>query len=307
MDPLDAAAKLASSEGMWQIINKCGDSDICLMASCKSGLMTLVMSNAASRCTLDVIQLHDCECVIIHTRIPFSCRTSCTSSYFLYTGDALSPEERERLLRMGILTGLAIAIHNFPEGVATYVSATASTSLGTAMAIAIGLHNVCDHCTYLLLIACPVFSWGGINASYCLSFMLAQDKSLLLAYCECAETAASVLTDGFVPRTRSADSRGLLGGNAHLLCHPQQGKGSVLGDALRYAAHASCLSKHSGVFGAALSYSFCFALAVSWVRRLSPLARPWMDSSCTNFEARLCAQPLPPAPPPFLNDSCRAV
>lgn len=46
------------------------------------------------------------------------------------------------LERMGILTALAIAIHNFPEGLATFASALDDVSLGLAIAVAIAIHNI---------------------------------------------------------------------------------------------------------------------------------------------------------------------
>jgi len=47
-----------------------------------------------------------------------------------------------RLLRMGMFTALAIVIHNFPEGLATFLTALQDPSLGIAIAIAIALHNI---------------------------------------------------------------------------------------------------------------------------------------------------------------------
>ena len=47
-----------------------------------------------------------------------------------------------KLLRMGLFTALAIAIHNFPEGLATFLAALEDPSLGVAIAIAIALHNI---------------------------------------------------------------------------------------------------------------------------------------------------------------------
>src|SRR5574344_39418 len=41
------------------------------------------------------------------------------------------------LMRMGILTALAIAIHNFPEGIATFMGSVGNTTLGIAIAVAI--------------------------------------------------------------------------------------------------------------------------------------------------------------------------
>jgi zinc transporter, ZIP family len=47
-----------------------------------------------------------------------------------------------KLLRMGMVTALAIAIHNFPEGLATFLAALHSPALGVAIAVAIALHNI---------------------------------------------------------------------------------------------------------------------------------------------------------------------
>lgn len=41
-----------------------------------------------------------------------------------------------------MFVGLAVGIHNFPEGLATFVAALSSPSLGIALAIAIALHNI---------------------------------------------------------------------------------------------------------------------------------------------------------------------
>jgi zinc transporter, ZIP family len=47
-----------------------------------------------------------------------------------------------KLLRMGLFTALAIGIHNFPEGLATFLAALQDPSLGVAIAIAVALHNI---------------------------------------------------------------------------------------------------------------------------------------------------------------------
>ncbi|PNV83571.1 MAG: zinc transporter ZupT [Sulfurimonas sp.] len=46
------------------------------------------------------------------------------------------------LKRTGIFTALAIGIHNFPEGFATFVSALESPSVGISIAFAIAIHNI---------------------------------------------------------------------------------------------------------------------------------------------------------------------
>ena len=46
------------------------------------------------------------------------------------------------LKRMGFMTALAIGIHNFPEGLATFTSALKDPHLGLAIAVAIAIHNI---------------------------------------------------------------------------------------------------------------------------------------------------------------------
>ncbi len=52
-----------------------------------------------------------------------------------------SPSDKS-LLRMGLFTALAITIHNFPEGLATFLSALNDPGVGLAIAVAIALHNI---------------------------------------------------------------------------------------------------------------------------------------------------------------------
>jgi ZIP family zinc transporter len=52
------------------------------------------------------------------------------------------PKKQKDLMRVGILTAVALAIHNFPEGVATFVATLESPQLGMTIAAAIALHNI---------------------------------------------------------------------------------------------------------------------------------------------------------------------
>ena len=47
-----------------------------------------------------------------------------------------------KLLRMGFFSALAIAIHNFPEGLATFTAALTDPGLGISVAVAIAIHNI---------------------------------------------------------------------------------------------------------------------------------------------------------------------
>lgn len=50
--------------------------------------------------------------------------------------------QKSRLLRMGLFSALALAIHNFPEGLATFMGALADPALGISIAVAIAIHNI---------------------------------------------------------------------------------------------------------------------------------------------------------------------
>ncbi|MGD9931149.1 MAG: zinc transporter ZupT [Mangrovibacterium sp.] len=53
------------------------------------------------------------------------------------------PEQQNpKLLRMGLFSALAIGIHNFPEGLATFMSAMNDPALGISIAVAIAIHNI---------------------------------------------------------------------------------------------------------------------------------------------------------------------
>lgn len=51
-------------------------------------------------------------------------------------------KDNGKLMRTGLFTALAIAIHNFPEGLATFVSALQEPSLAIPIVIAIAIHNI---------------------------------------------------------------------------------------------------------------------------------------------------------------------
>ena len=52
------------------------------------------------------------------------------------------PVNYGELKRMGLVSALAIGIHNFPEGFATFTSALSDTKLGISIAVAIAIHNI---------------------------------------------------------------------------------------------------------------------------------------------------------------------
>lgn len=57
------------------------------------------------------------------------------------------------LHKMGLLTAFAVCLHNFPEGLATFVSTLGSTSAGIGIAIAIAVHNIPEG----ICVALPIY------------------------------------------------------------------------------------------------------------------------------------------------------
>jgi len=59
----------------------------------------------------------------------------------------------KKLMASGIFTAFGIGIHNFPEGLAVFMSALVDIKLGVALAIAIALHNIPEG----IAVAMPIF------------------------------------------------------------------------------------------------------------------------------------------------------
>jgi len=79
----------------------------------------------------------------------------------------VSTQESQQLLRMGLFSALAIAIHNFPEGLATFMAALSNPRLGLGIALAIAIHNIPEG----LAIAAPVVAaTGNRRLAFLLSF-----------------------------------------------------------------------------------------------------------------------------------------
>ncbi|KAK1866308.1 hypothetical protein I4F81_008828 [Pyropia yezoensis] len=53
-----------------------------------------------------------------------------------------SAKAKKDLIRMGMFAGIALAAHNFPEGLATFIAALQDPGVGVSVAVAIGIHNI---------------------------------------------------------------------------------------------------------------------------------------------------------------------
>ncbi|MDR0657574.1 MAG: zinc transporter ZupT [Mediterranea sp.] len=92
------------------------------------------------------------------------------------------PVKRDsRLMKMGVVTAFAIAVHNFPEGIATFTSAIENPALGVAIAAAIAIHNIPEG----IAVAVPVYhATGDRKKAFRLSLLsgLAEPVGAFIAY-----------------------------------------------------------------------------------------------------------------------------
>lgn len=85
------------------------------------------------------------------------------------------------LYRMGLVTALAIGIHNFPEGLATFVATLKDPALGYHIAAAIAVHNIPEG----IAVAVPIyFATGSRKKAFIFSFLsgLSEPVGALLGY-----------------------------------------------------------------------------------------------------------------------------
>jgi len=93
----------------------------------------------------------------------------------------INGEDHKKLLRMGLFTALAIGIHNFPEGLATFLAALHDPGLGVAIAVAIALHNIPEG----ISVSVPIYyATGNRFKAFIYSFLsgLAEPVGAIIAY-----------------------------------------------------------------------------------------------------------------------------
>ena len=95
--------------------------------------------------------------------------------------DGKSESHKANLMRMGMFTALAVGIHNFPEGLATFTAALGDPSLGIPIAVAIAIHNIPEG----IAVAVPVFyATGSRKKAFRLSLLsgLSEPVGALIGY-----------------------------------------------------------------------------------------------------------------------------
>jgi len=89
--------------------------------------------------------------------------------------------KEKKLLRMGLFSALAIGIHNFPEGFATFIAALNDSTLGISIAVAIAIHNIPEG----IAVSIPIYyATKNRKKAFLLSFSsgLAEPVGALIGY-----------------------------------------------------------------------------------------------------------------------------
>lgn len=95
--------------------------------------------------------------------------------------DGTDEGHKQKLMRMGLFSALAIAIHNFPEGLATFVAAYQDPTMGVAITAAIAIHNIPEG----IAVAVPIFyATGSRKKAFSYSFLsgLSEPVGALVGY-----------------------------------------------------------------------------------------------------------------------------
>jgi ZIP family zinc transporter len=98
------------------------------------------------------------------------------------TCDTKNPCHKDhKLHRMGIMTAIVIALHNFPEGIATFAASITDIKLGFAIALAVAIHNIPEGIAVSVPIYCAT---GSKKKAFIYSFLsgLAEPLGAVVGY-----------------------------------------------------------------------------------------------------------------------------
>lgn len=159
------AVVLAAAAGMSTVL---GSFIVFFSGKKNEKLMTFCMGFAAGMMiSVSLVEMFGLSVQILVRDIG-SASGSVLSAVFLMAGAALAmlidkllPHEdagegekkHNDLLRLGTVSALALAVHNFPEGIATFMAGYSDRSLGLSVAAAIALHNIPEG----IAVALPVY------------------------------------------------------------------------------------------------------------------------------------------------------
>lgn len=82
--------------------------------------------------------------------------------------DMQTKKPKKSLMRMGMMSAFAIGIHNFPEGMATFIAGLTDPEIAIPLAVAIAIHNIPEG----IAVSVPIYyATGSKKKAFVLSFL----------------------------------------------------------------------------------------------------------------------------------------
>ena len=127
---------------------------------------------------------------LLYLLLAFFCGIALINMIDFLVPKSLNPHEAQgvedmnnatSLKRTGIVVALSVAIHNFPEGIATFTSALGSMDVAIPITVAIAIHNIPEG----IAVAVPIYhATGSRKKAFWFSFLsgLSEPVGALIAY-----------------------------------------------------------------------------------------------------------------------------
>ena len=148
----------------------------CMMVESSDFFKVQYNDTISGLCTIVFTAAGMLLCVLIDTFVPK------THSIYAANGEVKMQDNKSvRLYRASMLTAVTIALHNFPEGIATFMAGYGDVSEGISMALAVALHNIPEG----IAVSVPLcYATGSRSRGFIYSALagLAEPLGAMLAY-----------------------------------------------------------------------------------------------------------------------------
>lgn len=161
---------------------------LCLALAFSAGVMIYVsFVEILGKARLSLESIYDVKTASIYAVVGFFAGIAFIAflDRFLPDNHIHSEEEtspnNQKLMRMGLFAALALGLHNFPEGLATFMGAMADPAYGIGITVAIAIHNIPEG----IAVAIPIyFATKSRKKAFFYSFLsgLAEPIGALVGY-----------------------------------------------------------------------------------------------------------------------------
>ncbi|MDK7675646.1 zinc transporter ZupT [Weeksella virosa] len=161
---------------------------LCLALAFSAGVMIYVsFVEILGKARSSLMSLYDVKTASIYTTLGFFAGIAFIAALDRFLPESRLPQnngkenENDKLMRMGLFAALALGLHNFPEGLATFMGAIADPAYGVGITVAIAIHNIPEG----IAVAVPIFyATKSRKKAFTYSFLsgLAEPAGALVGY-----------------------------------------------------------------------------------------------------------------------------